>query len=117
MTGVDAVLPGASTNEPQRVGATVCGVSSVAELEETVREWEEVMAGLGPAAPKGTLDRRDKVSRLVREEIWPSLGEWKDYVWPSPGEGFVNQRKPEDRGTFPDDGIVSAHELRIQLNS
>ncbi|KAK1827307.1 Aldo/keto reductase family-domain-containing protein [Podospora conica] len=100
----------------RRVGPTVCGVSSVAELEETVREWREVEAGLEAGAPEGALERRDKVGRLVRDEFWPALGEWKDYAWASPEEGFVNQRKPEEMGTVPDDGIVSAHDLRVQLN-
>ncbi|KAK0742955.1 Aldo/keto reductase family-domain-containing protein [Schizothecium vesticola] len=113
-TGVDVMVPGEAL--PRRVGGTVCGVSSVAELDETVKEWREVMAGLGPVAPEGALERREKVGRLVRDEFWPALGEWKDYAWASPEDGFVNQRKPEEMGTVPDDGIVSAHELRIQLN-
>lgn len=111
--GVDVVVPGEGT---RRVGGTVCGVTSVEELEETVREWKEVVAGLGPNAPQSAVERREKVGRLVRDGFWPALGEWKDYAWASPEEGFVNQRKPEEMGTVPDDGIVSAHDLRVQLN-
>lgn len=111
--GVDVVVPGEGT---RRVGGTVCGVTSVEELEETVREWKEVVAGLGPEAPEAAVERREKVGRLVRDGFWPALGEWKDYAWASPEEGFVNQRKPEEMGTVPDDGIVSAHDLRVQLN-
>lgn len=113
--GVDVVVPG-EEGTTRRVGGTVCGVSSVEELEETVREWKEVVAGLGPEAPEAAVERREKVGRLVRDGFWPALGEWKDYAWASPEEGFVNERKPEEMGTVPDDGIVSAHDLRVQLN-
>ncbi|KAK3316646.1 Aldo/keto reductase family-domain-containing protein [Apodospora peruviana] len=97
-----------------RVGGTVCGVSSIAELEETVKEWREVLSGLEQKAlddreASGTVRRR-KVLELVQKQLWPALGSWKDYVWASPGAGFVNSRPVEDQGKFPDDGVMSCYE-------
>lgn len=100
---------------PRRVGATVCGVTAISELEETVKEWRDVLANLegqeSDATSTGT-KRRDKILGLVREKMWPALGAWKDYVWASPGPGYVNRRRPEDRGVVPDDGIIAAYERR-----
>jgi len=108
-------IAGVETPPGQPVGGTVCGVSSIAELEETVKEWREVQAGLENAS-KGGFEygspRQEKVLKLVREQMWPALGEWKDYVWESGGPGFVNKRREEDKGVAPDDGVVAAHEAR-----
>ncbi|KAK5654331.1 hypothetical protein OQA88_7509 [Cercophora sp. LCS_1] len=98
-----------------KVGGTVCGITRVEELEETVREWRGVLDGLKAEKTSNkdgdfVSERQEKVIRLAREKIWPALGEWKDYVWASPGEGFVNERKPEEMGVVPDDGIVAAYE-------
>lgn len=97
----------------KRVGATVCGVSTIVELEETVREWHDVLLNLEGPKQDGqsrSLDRRDKILSLVRDKMWPALGSWKDYAWASPEAGYVNQRRPEDRGIIPDDGIIAAYE-------
>jgi len=101
--------------ERRRVGATVCGVTSIPELEETVAEWQDVLAGLDRASESnggcyGT-ERQKKVLELVKNELWPALGTWIDFVWDSPGEGYVNTRRPEDKGRVPDDGIIAAFEL------
>ncbi|KAK0616820.1 Aldo/keto reductase family-domain-containing protein [Immersiella caudata] len=95
----------------QRVGGTVCGVSSIGELEETVKEWREVQSGLATGENSGSA-RREKVLRIVENEMWPALGEWRDDVWESPGPGFVNTRRLEDKGVIPDDGIVAGHECK-----
>ncbi|KAK3991558.1 Aldo/keto reductase family-domain-containing protein [Cladorrhinum sp. PSN332] len=89
----------------KKVGATVCGVSSIPELEETAKEWNDVLAGLEDATPRGK-----KVLDLVKNELWPALGSWIDYAWNSPGEGYVNTRKPEDKGQVPGDGIIAEYE-------
>lgn len=111
--GVDIAAPGVG---PQKVGVTVCGVTTIGELEETVAEWRGVLASLalggsdevyGPA-------RQEKVLSLVRNELWPALQSWLDYTWDSPGAGFVNTRPEADRGITPDDGIVAAFEKAKQ---
>jgi hypothetical protein len=107
--GVGVQLPSG-----ERVGATVCGVSCDAELEETIKEWAEVRKGLGKSPDRGeyTSPRQEKIIKLVREQMWPTLGEWKDYAWPSVPPGFVNTRREEDKGVVPDDGIVADLERR-----
>jgi hypothetical protein len=111
--GVDIAAPGVGS---QKVGVTVCGVTTIAELEETVAEWRGVLSSLalggsdelyGPA-------RQEKVLNLVRNEFWPALQLWLDYVWDSPGPGFVNTRQESDRGITPDDGIITAFEKAKQ---
>lgn len=93
-----------------QVGPTVCGVSSIPELEETVKEWREVVSCLQHPGGPGS-ERREKVLRLVKEELWPALGPWRDYAWDSPGPGFVNSRPVEQRGKVPtDDGVLDAYE-------
>jgi hypothetical protein len=117
------------------VGASVMGVSSVAELEETVREWDDVVeelslagseedavlgkwtAGTNGGSPenrrrhvRGTA-RQDVVLRLVEEKLWPALGEWRDFSWASPQTGFVNSRPMELMGVIPqNDGIMADYE-------
>ena len=103
---------------PDKVGATVCGVSTIEELEETVAEWRGALSSIGGAAE--TADdaygpvRQDKVLRLVREQLWPALGPWLDFVWDSPGPGYVNTRRECDRGVVPDDGVVAEYERSKQ---
>ncbi|KAK3904229.1 D-arabinose 1-dehydrogenase [Staphylotrichum tortipilum] len=113
--GVDSSAFGAGLG---KVGATVCGVSTISELEETVAEWRGGLSSIGGAAE--TADavygprRQDKVLSLVRDELWPALGPWLDFVWDSPGPGFVNTRRESDRGVVPDDGVVAAYERSKQ---
>jgi hypothetical protein len=94
-------------------GATVLGVLRVSELEDTVAEWHGVLAGLGISpdpAETGTaradeevkaLARRRQVLDLVRGRLWPALGEWRDYGWASPAEGWVNV-PPQHEPVGPD---------------
>ncbi|KAK4158845.1 L-galactose dehydrogenase [Cladorrhinum sp. PSN259] len=93
---------GVDISSSKKVGATVCGVSSIPELEETVAEWNDVLTENSA--------RGKKVLELVKNELWPALGSWIDYAWDSPGEGYVNTRKPEDKGRVPDDGIIAEYE-------
>ncbi|KAK3294946.1 Aldo/keto reductase family-domain-containing protein [Chaetomium fimeti] len=111
--GVDITAPGVG---PQKVGVTVCGVKTIAELEETVAEWRGVLSSLtfGPSDELYGSVRQEKVLNLVRNEFWPALQSWLDYVWDSPGPDFVNTRQEVDRGTIPDDGIVAAFEKARQ---
>jgi aryl-alcohol dehydrogenase-like predicted oxidoreductase len=113
--GVDVPNPGSG---PSKVGATVCGVSSIAELEETVAEWRGALSALGQVADSTDeaygSTRQENVLSLVREKLWPALGSWLDYVWASPKPGYVNARQECDRGKVPDDGVVAAFERAKQ---
>ncbi|KAK4233811.1 Aldo/keto reductase family-domain-containing protein [Achaetomium macrosporum] len=113
--GVDVPAPGAGS---RKVGATVCGVSSVAELEETVAEWRGALQSLGHAGESIDetygLARQEKVLHLVRKVLWPALGSWLDYVWESPKPGYMNARRESERGSVPDDGVVAAYEQARQ---
>lgn len=112
-------LGGTSPQLPKgkRVGVSVMGVSSVAELEETYRVFHSVIEGYNPEpsspamaeAHEWSLSRRSKVHGLV-EKMWAVLGEWKDYSWESPDASFVNTRRKEDVGVVPqDDGIMAKY--------
>lgn len=103
--GVGVDSPGSR----KKIGATVCGVSSVSELEETVAEWQGVLSEDNKDEAYGSA-RREKVLNLVQKDLWPALGSWINYVWDSPGPGFVNTRKESERGVVPDDGIVADFE-------
>ncbi|OTA96244.1 hypothetical protein M434DRAFT_19821 [Hypoxylon sp. CO27-5] len=99
-----------------RVGVSVMGISSVAELEETCRVFNSVIEGLEPetSEPEQTrrrqwsLDRRQKIQGIV-EKMWDVLAQWKNYSWSSPDPGFVNARKPAEVGVTPDDGVLTKH--------
>ncbi|KAK6211353.1 L-galactose dehydrogenase [Colletotrichum tabaci] len=90
-------------NIPTKVGVSVMGVTSVPELEETVLAWQTMLHELVAESSSGGGDktqsnastacpRHDKIQRLVTEQMWPALGDWRNYSWASPGEDFVNQR-------------------------
>ncbi|KAM0550722.1 hypothetical protein ACHAPJ_008787 [Fusarium lateritium] len=83
-----------------RLGVSVMGVSSVDELEETWALWTSVV---GLARDDGTTQRRAKIERIVRERMWPALGQWKDHAWESGGPNFVNTRRVTDMGVVPRD--------------
>ncbi|KAH7020817.1 Aldo/keto reductase family-domain-containing protein, partial [Microdochium trichocladiopsis] len=116
-----------STVGRQRVGVSVMGVSSVAELEETQRVFNSVLEGLDdPDTPASeqteaakfkrqwSLNRVNKVQGVV-EQMWQVLGTWKDYAWSSPEPGFKNQRRPEDAGVVPqDDGVMTRYREKVK---
>lgn len=80
---------GTASGGGQKTAVSVAGVSSVAELEETWRVWQEVTAELKDGASGGS--KTDRVRRLAEEKMWPALGKWKDYTWASPGLDYVPQ--------------------------
>lgn len=98
------------------VGATVIGVTSLRELEETFTEWDGVLDLLPyteeekESTEQG--QRQSGILRLVEGAMWPTLGdEWLDYAWASPGEGYANQLKESERGAVPtDDGVLDSYE-------
>ncbi|KAG5913889.1 hypothetical protein E4U42_000811 [Claviceps africana] len=94
---------------PARIGVSVMGVSSVDELEQTWALWKSVV-GLAHNADDDAAGRmRDRIERLVREQMWPRLGPWKDYAWESGGPAFVNRK--QTRGVIPVDAIAQRHGL------
>jgi len=116
--------PASSSGSSRRgkVGVSVMGVSSVAELEETQRVFNSVLEGLDDSTrPTAELTEADKFKRQwslnrvnkvqsVADQMWAVLGSWKDYAWSSPDTGFTNQRKAEDVGVVPtDDGVLARY--------
>ncbi len=103
----DAAGPDPAPGVP--VGASVLGVTTEAELDETVREWWSVLDGLGiphaelaglssvaaPAADAdkkaASLQRTRDIKAFVEETLWPVFGSWRDFAWASPEDGFVNE--------------------------
>lgn len=130
-------------SDSNSIGASVMGITSLAELEETWDVWMSVLAESVPrvavdaddAAREAARDvvangdgdgdlqtaslrRCDQVRRLVRGELWPLLGEWRGYSWGSGGAGFVNDRREEDMGVVPtDDGIMAEYEASRKQTS
>jgi aryl-alcohol dehydrogenase-like predicted oxidoreductase len=102
--GLGVALPDGTS-----VGATVMGVTTVAELEQTAREWGEVLAGLEGSSP-----RRDALKAMVEGDMWPALGEWKGYAWASPGEGFVNTRGDRMGQVSEEDELLRDFEERVK---
>ncbi|EJP67366.1 Actin-like protein [Beauveria bassiana ARSEF 2860] len=79
---------------PPRIGASVMGVSTVDQLEETWQLWQSVT----------NEQVQDATNVLVEKQMWPSLGEWKDFAWKSGGPSFINTRKV--MGVVPNDDIA-----------
>ena len=80
------------------IGISVMGVSNLEELEETMRVWNSVLDGLpvpgrkvGQANAEWSLGWRKEIEALATG-IWDILGDFKDYCWASPDEGYVNVR-------------------------
>lgn len=124
-------------SDSNSIGGSVMGITSLAELEETWDVWMSVLAESVPdvSLDSGTevvreaskdvvvngdkdlqtasLKRCDQVQHLVKERLWPLLGEWRNHSWPSGGEGFKNDRKPEEIGVVPtDDGIMAEYQAQ-----
>ncbi|KAK4177238.1 Aldo/keto reductase family-domain-containing protein [Triangularia setosa] len=121
--GVGVQVPSTTSgSNAAKVGATVCGVSSISELEETVAEWRGVLSSLGHVVD-GKVDsaygqeRRNKVLQLVEQQLWPALGSWVDFAWDSPDSGYVNTRREEDKGRVPSDSIMAAYNQRKAAKS
>jgi len=80
------------------IGVSVMGVSNLEELEETMRVWNSVLDGLPLAGREVSKEKKDwslARAEAVSEKakaVWGILGEWKDYTWASPEEGYVNVR-------------------------
>ncbi|KHO01563.1 Aldo/keto reductase [Metarhizium album ARSEF 1941] len=88
---------------PAPIGVTVMGVSNVDELEETWALWKSAV-GLASPGDERAAERRDRINRIVTQQMWPKLGSWKDYSWQSGGEAFTNMRQA--KGVVPIDAVA-----------
>ncbi|KAF2144895.1 uncharacterized protein K452DRAFT_265338 [Aplosporella prunicola CBS 121167] len=87
----------------KKLGVSVMGVSTAAELQKTLMVWRSILDGLENGqqtadtagrwkrAHEWSLNRKRAV-QILAEGVQECLGEWFDYAWDSPGKGFVNQR-------------------------
>lgn len=83
---------GAPGRDSGVLGVSVMGVSTLGELEETVRVWRSVLDGMQGEGEgrEESLRRGREVDGLV-EEVWGILGKWRGFAWASPDEGFVKR--------------------------
>lgn len=89
---------GAGVGGVGAIGISVMGVSTLKELEETMKVWSSVLDGL--SGREGTVVKSDmewsiarrKEVQVLAEGVWEVLGAWKDYAWASPDEDYVNAR-------------------------
>ena len=81
-----------------RLGGSVMGVSSVVELDETLRVWNSILDGVDGLEGvhrarlqdrEWSAKRRQEILDLVHG-VRQILGPWVDYTWESPAPGFVN---------------------------
>ncbi|KAF5878092.1 putative l-galactose dehydrogenase (l-) protein [Botrytis fragariae] len=89
-------LDGKVGSEP--IGVSLMGVSNIGEFEETLRVWNSVLDGIDIPGRKVTeaekqwsLKRREETEALAKG-VREILGEYRDFAWASPDEGFVNMR-------------------------
>lgn len=80
----------------KKVGISVMGVTSVAELEETWDAWTKVLRGLQRGSENSD-EEWQRIRRLVEDKFRPVLGKWLNYSWESPGEDFLAARKKQLR--------------------
>ncbi|MCJ1485102.1 hypothetical protein MMC06_005275 [Schaereria dolodes] len=108
-----------------KLGVSVMGVSSIEELDETMRVWRSILDGLEDGeqtaikSGKGSQDRIWSLERQARVQelacsIQHVLGTWMNYAWPSPPPGFVN--KATSSGiTDPCSEIETSSDMSSQL--
>jgi aryl-alcohol dehydrogenase-like predicted oxidoreductase len=107
-----AQLGSTVTNRPglPRVGVSVMGVSTPAELEETWQVWNSVLDQVhAELSSDHDAAEVDDTNELVESKMWPALGSWRDFSWESPPADFNNLRsKP---GQVPDDNISWKYDI------
>ena len=94
----------------EKLGVSVMGVSSIVELDETMRVWRSILDGLDGGQETAIASGRQSSDRdwsLIRKEqvfelargIRDIIGPWIDYAWPSPGPDYIRtlgQEKDRD---------------------
>jgi hypothetical protein len=109
-------------SQNKKVGVSVMGVSNLEELDETIRVWRSILDGFeerkideeGAITPSDGLSdrewslmRRQRIQDLA-EGVRNVIGEWVNFAWESPGEGFVNVLLP---GEGKDGEMVDVEEV------
>lgn len=95
----------ASGGGTTKLGVSVIGVSTVNELDETMRVWKSILDGLDDGeqtalrSGRGAKDRlwslsRQKEVQAQADGVREILGSWVDYTWDSPPVGYVIKRRP-----------------------
>jgi len=101
-----------------KLGVSVIGVSTPAELEKTMLVWRSILDGLeggeDTAVRAGRWYRawewsrnRRKAVQILAEGVQEVLGPWFGYSWASPAEGWVNKGAVEGDGT---EGVTKQNE-------
>ena len=86
-----------------KLGVSVIGVSTVNELDETMRVWKSILDGLDNGeqtaikSGRGAKDRQWSLSRQEEVQVHAKgireiLGPWVDYTWDSPPVEYVKRR-------------------------
>lgn len=88
-----------------KLGVSVIGVSSIAELDETIRVWRSILdsldggqetaiaSGRGMTDHQRSVKRKEEVAELAAG-IRAILGRWVDFTWPSPGPDYIRGAEP-----------------------
>ena len=98
----------------KKLGVSVMGVSSSAELEKTMQVWRSILDGLEngqeTAIRAGRWKRdhewslnRQKAVQILAEGIQEMLDGWLDYTWESPPPDFINVRKKQGEDAIEDE--------------
>jgi D-arabinose 1-dehydrogenase len=85
----------------KKLGISVIGVSTIAELDETFKIWREILADKSSVGAK-TAGRKQVIEEIA-EEYKAALGSWYDYSWQSPSVGFTRSKTVV---TSVDDALV-----------
>lgn len=88
---------GGSLLGEHNLGVSVCGVSYVEELEETVQVWNSILAA--QLGNEEHLQRRRAVEDLARG-VKEAIGDWVDNTWASPPDGY-SRLIPQIEGLTP----------------
>lgn len=83
---LDELGEGDGEGKGKMKGVSVCGVSSLEELQDILEVWKSILCA--EEGKEEDAQRRERNRGLV-EALRGRLGKWVDYAWESPGEGFV----------------------------
>lgn len=101
----------------KRLGVSVMGVSKSSELEKTMQVWRSILDGLENGEEtarragrwKGDHEwslNRQRAVQILADGVQEHLDAYLDYVWESPGPGFVNKRATTAAGKAHKTGHV-----------
>ena len=80
-----------------RCGVSVIGVSDTRELEDYLQVWRNIEGKRRSGDERILKEEQESIHKMVKE-IRDVLGEWADYEWKSPEEGWTRkEHKPDDK--------------------